>query len=128
VAVEFVKVSDNPDDIKQLQKQIVAIKEKQVPVANANLLKVKDVVKDVAAQLGKTFNRHHHFTASVRYKVRKGGKFDATGCDTRYCVPDPLHRDYGWTPAWVSFLVGKLSDPTEYAAVTQRTSTAATSA
>jgi hypothetical protein len=122
VALEFVKISDNPDDLKQLQRQIVAIKEKQVQVVNANLLKAKDVVKEVAAQLARPFNRHHHFTASVRYKVRKEGEFDATACDTRYCVPDTLHRDYGWTRDWIAFLVKRLSDPEEYAAVTRRSS------
>lgn len=126
MAVEFVKVSDNPDELKELQKQIVAIKEKQVPVVNANLLKTKDVVKEVAAHLGKPFNRHHHFMASVRYKVRKRGRFDSTACDTRYCIPDSLHKDYGYTRAWVAFLVGKLSDAVEYAAVTKRATSAPT--
>jgi hypothetical protein len=124
VAVEFVRVSDNPDDIKDLQKQIVAIKEKQVSVINANLLKVKDVVKSVAGQLGKPFNGFDHLTAIRRYKVRKDGPFDPASCDTRYCVPDPLHKDYGWTPAWVVFLVDTLSDPTEYATVRQRAASA----
>lgn len=119
LAVEFVKLdSENADEFKQLQKQIVAIREKHVTVANANLLKAKEVVKQVAAQLGKPFNRTHHTRAWGRYGVRKAGKFDPTGCDTRYCVADPLHQDFGYTSEWVVFLVKQLTDPGEYAAIT----------
>jgi hypothetical protein len=123
VAVEFIKLSDNPEEMKAVEKQIVAIKEKQVPVVNADLLKAKEVAKEVAGQLGKPFNLTHHFRASVRYRVRKEGAsrtFDATGCDTRYCIPDSKHKDYGWTRAWVNLLVEKLADPGEYSAVTKR--------
>ena len=110
--------AENAEEFKQLQKQIVAIREKHVAVANANLLKVRDVVKQVAAQLNKPFNTTHHTRAWARYEVRKAGKFDPTACDTRYCVGDPLHKDYGYTPEWVTLLVKKLTDPGEYVAIT----------
>jgi hypothetical protein len=35
------------------------------------------------------------------------------------CVPDEVHNDYVFTPAWVEFLVKKLSEQTEYSAVTK---------
>jgi Protein of unknown function (DUF3644) len=117
LAIEFVRASDA--ERASLQSQIVAIKDRQVSVANANLRKAKEVVRDVASRLKLPFNMTHHFRASVRYAARKPGKFDATGCDPRYCIPDPLHRDYGWTDAWVELLVSKLTNPDEYAAVTQ---------
>ncbi len=118
LAVEFVKLdAENAEELKELQRQIVAIREKQVPVTNANLLKVKEVVLEVAAKLGKPFNRTHHARAWRRYEVRKAN-FDAVGCDAKYCIPDPLHKDYGYTPEWVEFLVKKLSDANEYAAIT----------
>lgn len=62
----------------QIQKQIALVKERQVPVANANLLSPKLVAKDVAAKIGRPFNLHHHKLAWVRYKVRRSG-FDPRG-------------------------------------------------
>jgi hypothetical protein len=35
-------------------------------------------------------------------------------CDNRYCYYDALHKDYVYVPAWVDFLVKKLSDTATY--------------
>lgn len=117
VAMEFVKFDPNkPAEMAQLQKQIALVKEKHVPVANANLLAPKNVVKEVAARLGKPFNLHHHRLAWIRYDVRKR-QFDPSACNTKYCVPDVRHSDYGYTKEWVDHLVAKLSDELEYKAL-----------
>ncbi|XXV34517.1 DUF3644 domain-containing protein [Sorangium sp. So ce1504] len=117
LAFEFIKYDPNrPEDMAQIQKQIALIKERQVPVANAHLLSPKAVAKEVASKIGRPFNIHHHTLAWARYKVRRSG-FDPGGCNTRYCVADPRHRDYSYTPEWVDLLVTKLADQVEYDAL-----------
>jgi hypothetical protein len=115
LAYEFVKYDPSrPEEMAGLQKQITLIKEKQIAASNANLFKAKDVVKQVQGKIGRTFNLHHHKLAYLKFKVRKRG-FDAGACNTTYCVPDHLHKDYGYSQAWIDLLVGKLSNADEYA-------------
>lgn len=117
LAYEFVKYDPSrPEEMSKLQKQITLIKEKQVSVANANLLSPKVVAKQVAARIGRTFNLHHHTLAWQKFAVRRSG-FDASACNTKYCVADPRHEDYGYTTAWVDFLVTKLSSQADYDAL-----------
>lgn len=122
LAVEFVKVTpENESKLAELTSGIVAIRER--PVANADSLKASDVVKAVAERVGKPFNRAHHIRAWKRYQVRrplkKGGRVSVDGCNTAYCIPDKVHNDYVFTPAWVDFLVVKLADEKEYGELTK---------
>jgi len=122
-AIQFVRITpENAGQLDALTKNIVAIRER--PVANAGLLKPTDVVRQVAAHLGKSFNMSHHTRAWRRYKTRRptaeGDKVSSDGCNPQYCIPDPVHNDYVYTPAWVDFLVKTLSDDKEYAALTCR--------
>lgn len=116
-AIEFVKYDPNrAEEMKRIQKDIVLIKDRQVPVSNANLLSPTQVAKEVSSRIGRRFILDHHRRAWAKYQVR-ASRFDAGSCDPRYCVPDPRHRDYSYTRAWVEFLVQKLTDQTEYDAV-----------
>jgi hypothetical protein len=114
LAIEFVKV--NSEQADEIGKQIVAIKEKHVPVHNANLLKPSAVAREVARRLGKKFTINDHMLSWKKYRVRPSG-FSTTGCDARYCVPDPVHEDFVYTQEWVTFLVETLSNEAEYQAV-----------
>lgn len=115
LAVEFVKFDPSKaDDMAAVNKQIIAVRDRQVPVVSAGMLKPSQVVAAVATKLGKTFKLHHHRQAWMKYGVRKPGKFDPGGCDARYCVPDEPHQDYVYTMAWVDFLIAKLADENEY--------------
>jgi hypothetical protein len=116
-AIEFIKWDpDRADELEGLQRQIALVKERQVPVSNANLLNPTQVVEAVAARLGRRFTTHHHQLAWKRYRVRPS-KFDPNGCDTKFCVADPRHKDYGYTRAWVDLLVERLADQAEYEAL-----------
>lgn len=113
-AIEFVKYDpDRAEEMEGLQHQITLVKDRQVQVANANLLNPTQVVAAVAARLRRRFTAHHHVLAWKRYRVRPAA-FALSGCDTKYCVADPRHKDYGYTKAWVEYLVEKLADQAEY--------------
>jgi hypothetical protein len=110
LAFEYIK----EDDIrKELEKQIVLVRQKKVPVVNPGRLKPKDVVECVKSKIGKPFGIHNHTQAWKKYDVRKSGE-NPEGCNTKYCQFDDAHRDYIYTEKWVEFLVNKLSDESEY--------------
>jgi hypothetical protein len=117
IAYEFVKYDpENPDDIDALDKQVALIRERQVPVVNAGLYKPSQVARLVSEKTGREFSIHYHTQAWRMYGVRASGE-NPEGCDTRFCQFDTVHRDYVYTQEWVDFLVGKLSDETEYEAL-----------
>jgi len=122
VAVEFVKYDPTkPEEMKQYEKIVAMIKPKEVRVANRGLLKPTLVASQVAEKLGKRFTLNDHVLCYRHFNVRPSkGAVDPTGCDSRYCVWDELHRDYCYLPAWPEFLADKLKDETTYQAIIQQ--------
>jgi hypothetical protein len=116
VAVEFVKYDPSkPDEMKQYERVVALIKPKQVSVANLGGLRAGDVVKQVAERIGRPFNFSSHMLCWKHFNTRPDSKSaDPTACDNRHCYYDVVHKDYVFTPAWVEFLVSRLSDPATY--------------
>jgi hypothetical protein len=116
VAMEFIHYdAAKPEEMEKLAKVVGMIREKQIPVANVDMVKAGDVVKEVNRQLPFKFNMHHHTKAWQHYSVRPASKSVApekTRAD--FCVFDKAHGDYVYTKAWVRFLVQKLSDAAEF--------------
>jgi len=114
VAIEFVKYDpSNPEAMERLQKQVLLIREKQVPVADAGLMTAKRVVDEIARRTQQPFNMHHHTCAWKLYKVRPS-KPKADGCKTEYCQYSAAFKQFAYTEAWVQFLCEKVLDPTEF--------------
>lgn len=113
-AVEFVKYDPTkPEEMKKYEHLVAMIKPKEVLIANQGLLKPGQVIKEVSKKLGKPFTHHSHGICYRHFNVRTPGRDPAPGSwDSRYCHYDALHKDYGYTSAWIDFLVGKLSDET----------------
>jgi hypothetical protein len=116
---------------KQLDQLAAIVKVKQTPVFNLDLMKPGEVIKKVQQGLGnpkvkragKTvdkFSSDVHTRCWKRYKMRPPSK-SATPWETNppYCVYDKLNGNYGYTQAWVEFLVDKLKDDKEFAALYQ---------
>lgn len=71
VAVEFVTYDPSaPDEMEQLKRVVTLIKERQVPVANLELLRAKQVVERVKLSLAFPFNMGIHTAAWRHYGVR----------------------------------------------------------
>lgn len=93
---------------------------------NLNLIKAGDVVKKVQQKLGNPKVRRmgkeaNKFTVGThtafwrKYHVRPSpGDSSPYATKPEYCVYDSLHKDYGYTDAWVDFLVDRMKDETEY--------------
>ncbi|MHB2026496.1 MAG: DUF3644 domain-containing protein [Elusimicrobiota bacterium] len=116
VAVEFVKYdSSKPEEMRQYERVVAMIKPKEVLVANSGLLKPGEVVRQVAARLGKKFSHHTHGLCYRYFNTRPAGRNPTPGSwDARYCQYDALHKDYGYNQAWIDFLVAKLGDAETY--------------
>ncbi len=122
MAVEFVRYDPNkPEEMKRYEHVVALIKPKEIPIANLGLLKPGTVVRQVSESLGKKFNHHSHRLCYLHFNARPPGRNPQPGTwDTRYCQYDALHKDYGYTQAWVEFLITKLKDLTIYSAILEK--------
>lgn len=125
--IQFIHYDKLSDEERQQVSHLVAmVKFKEVPVANQNLMKAGQVVAKVQTGLGNPkiqrgskqsdrFNFNIHASCWRLYKVRPP-KDDPIPekTDSLYCVYDKLYKDYGYTQAWVDFLIQKLSDEEEF--------------
>ena len=122
--VHFDKLSE--DQRKQVSHLVAMVKFKEVSVSNLNVMKAGEVVKKVQAALGNPkiqrgkkqvdrFNLSVHAVCWKKYKARpSGGSPNPEQTDYRYCIYDKMHDDYGFTQAWVDFLLEKLRDSQEF--------------
>jgi len=128
--IQFVHYDKLPDEQKkQLSSFAVMVKNREVPVANPDTIRPVDVTKKVQASLGNPqtersgklvnrFNLTTHTRCWKRYKARpEGGSGNPEATDWKFCIYDKRHNDYGYTQAWVKFLIEKLKDATEFDAV-----------
>jgi hypothetical protein len=120
IAVEFIPYDPNaPEEMDQLKRVVTLIKERQVPIANLELLRARQVVERVRAALPVPFNMGTHTLAWRHYAVRpSSGSDKPERTKPKYCVYDKAHADYLYTPEWVDFLTKQFADPTEYEKVT----------
>jgi len=112
----------------ELEKFAVMVKWKTSNIINGDFMKPSAVVTSVQQALGDPkvqrvggtidkFNSATHERCWKRYGVRPAsGAKKPEATKQEYCVYDKPHRDYLYTPAWVSFLIEEMSDEAEYAA------------
>ena len=106
MAIEFIQFKDlNEEEIKQMDKNIALIKEKQVPVINLGLYLPNQVVKKVNESLNCGFTIPKHTKMWQKHKVR----IDKDNTNTKYCLYESTHGDFVYTDAWVKFLIDELN-------------------
>jgi len=114
--VRFLRPGEVPEDVAEaLQKIAVVAKPKPVSVVGADLLSPTEVTNLVGSRLPFRFTLHSHARCWRHYNVRppdKAAEPAATQVD--YCLYDKLLKGYGYTQAWVDFLVEQLSDGDHY--------------
>lgn len=117
-AIEFIKFdSSNPEEMKNYEKVITLIQEKNPSVSNEGLLKAGEVSKNVNKKLSAYygFNIKFHTNNLLKfcreYKIRpKKGAKNKEDTKTNFCKYDAVHEDYLYTEALVNFLIKKLKD------------------
>jgi hypothetical protein len=117
--VHFIRPGDTTAELEeQLQDLAVVNKPKRVAVASDDLLRPSEVVSLVRERLPFRFTSDTHQRAWKHYRVRPAtGAAEPEATDERYCRYDRLLRGYGYTRAWVDWLVEDLSDAARYEAV-----------
>jgi hypothetical protein len=122
--VNYDKLSD--DEKKAIERFGALVKYKEVPVANTDTIRAGDVVSRVQHALGKPkltragkqidkFNMTWHTRCWQCFKVRPPSKSpNPEQTDTKYCIYDKRHNDYGYTEEWVKFLIDKFRDEKTY--------------
>lgn len=120
--VRFVPPGEVPEEVDQsLRKINVIVKRRQVPVASKDLMRPGLVVEQVKEKLPYRFTSDTHTRAWRFYGVRPpGGATDPTATNPTFCVWDQLSRGYGYTKAWVKFLIKEMSNPATYRDVAGR--------
>jgi hypothetical protein len=114
--IQFVHYDKLNDEEKEgLKKFVAMVKYKEIPVLNADKLRVADVVKLVQEGLGNKFTTHTHYLCWKKYKVRPNSRSSSPEqTNSKYCIYDKIHKDYLYTHDWVDFLISKLKDKKEY--------------
>lgn len=122
--VQYDKLSE--DERKQVAHMVAMVKFKEVPVSNLDVMKPGEVVKKVQHGLGhpkvmrnakemEKFTLDTHMRCWHRYKARPlSGSSNPHETNYKFCIYDKMHGDYGYTQAWVDFLVEKLKDAAEF--------------
>jgi len=120
LCVEFVPYdASHPEEMEELKKLTTMIKEKQVPVASADLLKPCQVLEELCKKVPFKVNATTHVRAWQHYDVRPpGDSKDPKKTDSKYCVYDKPHGDYLYTKAWVKKLSDELSDSDRFREIT----------
>ncbi|MFQ5992495.1 MAG: hypothetical protein ACE5NA_08675, partial [Nitrospiraceae bacterium] len=109
------------EELARLERLNVLIREKQSPIANLDLSKPSQVVKELRKRLPYRVNMTTHTCAWKHYKVRPpGGDFHPKRTRSEYCVYDEVHEDYVYARAWIEKLVRELSDAQEFEKVVGR--------
>jgi hypothetical protein len=118
LAIQYTRYDDLTDEqkasVEELgRKGLVIVREQKRGVINLELLKPRQVIRDVAAQIPFVFHMGHFIRAWQILKVRPpGDSGNPERTDEKYCYYDKLHNDYGYTPAYVKKLERELRTAT----------------
>ena len=120
VAIEFIKYDpNNPKEMEQYGKFIVAIKEKRVIndgfKAGEVAEKVYNALKSNMPEGWKFNASYHHVKCWKYYGIRPNkGDTNPEKTNEKYCYYDKPFRQYVYTQEWIDFLIEKLKDREEY--------------
>lgn len=129
LAIQFYPYDKLTEQEKNnVDRVVTLIKEKHImhSVSNTDKMKPSTVVKKVQEALGNPkimrgnkrvdrFNIDTHTRCWKKYKVRpENGSEHPEHTNADYCTYDSMNKNYGFTQAWVDFLIEKMSNEDEY--------------
>lgn len=109
--LQFTRFDDMTDEQKSAvedagKKGLVVVKERRRPVLGHGLLKPTRAAAEVEKQIPFVFNVAHFTETWKNLKVRPPyGSAHPERTDEKHCVYDELHKDYGYTEAYIKKLV-----------------------
>ena len=100
------------------------IREQKRSVVGHGLLKPRDAEQCVAEAVPFRFTSHHFLRAWQTKGIRPlRGDPHPERTDERYCIYDELSESYGYTEAWVKWLIKRCATADGFEAVTGRAPT-----
>lgn len=114
------------EEKKKVEKIAALIKERHIPVANDGKFKPGLVVEKVQNALGNItiskgkkvvdkFNLDTHTRCWKKYEIRPAkGSEHPERTNATYCTYDAMNKNYGYTQAWVDFLIEQMNIEDEY--------------
>ncbi len=136
VAIQFVHYDKLTEQEKaEVDRLVVAVKYKQPSIANADNIRAGEVCKRVQEAFGNPkvtrgskqinkYNQGWHTKCWARFEVRpSSGSAHPEQTDTRYCIYDKRHEDYGYTVEWVNLLIENFKDDKLYEELYSRNET-----
>jgi hypothetical protein len=127
LAIQFTRWDDMTDEERELVTELgrrgqAIIREQKRPVVGHGLLRPYEAEQKVAAAVPFRFTRHHFLRAWQIKKIRPlSDDPHPERTDERYCLYDQLSRSYGYTEAWVKWLINRCATVEGFEAVTGRT-------
>lgn len=118
-AMTFVHEDQLTADQKGVMDQVrTIIRDRTVPVGDLDKFLPKQVVEQVNEKIDREFSMHMHTQAWRYFEVRPPSDADDKyKTKVQYCYWNKLVKNYVYTPAWVEYLIRKLSDDEIYDAV-----------
>ncbi|MCG7853341.1 MAG: DUF3644 domain-containing protein, partial [Methanosarcinaceae archaeon] len=126
LAIQFIDYGKlTPGQKEQIKPLAALVKHKHVPVFNEGMLNAGQVAKRVQKAMGDPkvirggkprykFNIAWHTKCWQHFEVRPPSRSpNPEQTNATYCIFDRRHNDYGYTEAWVSFLIEKFKDDQE---------------
>lgn len=129
LAVQFTRWDDMTEGERELVTELgrrgqTIIREHKRPVVGHGLLRPRDAAQQVAAAIPFRFTTHHFLQAWQRKGIRpKSDDPHPERTDERYCLYDELSRSYGYTEAWVKWLIKRCATADGFETATGRTPT-----
>ncbi|MFT3714405.1 MAG: DUF3644 domain-containing protein [Gordonia sp. (in: high G+C Gram-positive bacteria)] len=126
LAIQFMRWDDMSDEEKAAAELLgkrgkTIVREQKRRVIGHGLMKPGEAQEKVAAAVPFVFNSYH-FLQSWRIKKIRPPKADPhpERTDEKYCVYDALNRSYGYTQAWVDWLIKNCSTEDGFRTTTGR--------
>ncbi|BCO39158.1 MULTISPECIES: DUF3644 domain-containing protein [Mycobacterium] len=115
-AMTFVHEDELTEEQKGVMDQVrTIIRDRTVPIGGVDEFLPGAVVEQVNAQIDREFTMYMHTQAWKYFNVRPAtGAVDKFRTKTQFCYWNQLVGKYVYTPAWVAYLVRKLSDNGTY--------------
>jgi hypothetical protein len=126
MAIQFTRWDDLTDDEKRMVEQLgrrgqAVVREQKRAVVGLGLMRAQEAERQVAAAIPYVFNSNHFLRARKRKDIRPDtGEPHPERTDERYCVFDELSGSYGYTKAWVKWLINKCSTEAGFREATGR--------
>lgn len=115
MSMQFTRWDDMTDEERTAVAEMgrrgqTIVREQSRPVVGHGLLRPREAELSIAAAIPYRFTSNHFLRAWQIKKIRPAsGSETPERTDEKYCMYDALGRSYGYTAAWVKFLIKQCS-------------------